>query len=142
LLGRELTAGSRYETLRKGRTALGLIATLVQWSFLALGFGIFLNESRSLLSDAHFTWGERQVMGIIAIVSLGGCGLGGWILGRIIRLAGELIDVLADGAEAALRTSEMIERHVIPSLLRIAAAAERTASERDETTPRPRPAKS
>jgi hypothetical protein len=142
LLGRELTAGSRYQALRKGRSALALIATLVQWSFVALGFGIFLNESRSLLSDAQFTWGERQVMGIIAVVSLGGCGFAGWVVGRLIRLAGELIDVLADGAEAATRTSEMLERHVIPSLLRIASATERAAIERDEPTIQQRPTKS
>jgi hypothetical protein len=135
LLGRDVKVGSRYERLR--------IATLVQWSALSIGIGIFLNESRSLLSDAQFTWGERQIMGMVAIVSLGGCGLAGWVLGRLIRLVGELVDVLADGAEAAVRTSEMIERHVIPSLLRIAAAAERTADERNEpVTARQRPAKS
>ncbi len=142
MLGRDCTAGSRYEALRRGRAVLGLIATLVQWLFIALGIGIFLNESRTLLSDAQFTWGERRVMGMIAIVSLGGCGFAGWVAGRIIRLAGELMDVLADGAEAALRTSEMVERHVIPSLLRIAAATERTANERDEPTIGQRPTKS
>ena len=60
----------RYDELRRGRRTLGLLAPLVQLGFLGLGLGIFLDQSRSLLSDAQFTWGERQVMGIIALLSL------------------------------------------------------------------------
>ena len=33
---------------------------------------------------------------------------------------------MADGAEAAVRTNELIERHVVPALARIASALERT----------------
>ncbi len=139
--GRESTTSTRYVALRKGRAALGLIATLVQWAFVSAGVGIFLNESRALVSDAQFTWGERQVMGLIAIVSLGGCGFAGWVLARLIRLTGELIEVLADAAEAAVRTTEMIERHVIPTLLRIAASTERAAAPYDDSASRQRPTK-
>jgi hypothetical protein len=116
---------NRYASLRRGRRTLGLLAPLVQVGFLALGVGIFLDQSRSLLSDSQFTWGERQVMGMIALLALGGCGFAGWAVARLIRVAAELIDVLADGADAACRTSELIERQVIPSLGRIAVALER-----------------
>ena len=64
----------RYDELRRGRRTLDLLAPLVQLGFLGLGLGIFLDQSRSLLSDVQFTWGERQVMGIIALLALGGCG--------------------------------------------------------------------
>jgi hypothetical protein len=107
-----------------------------------LGLGIFLDQARSLLSDAQFTWGERQVMGIIALLALGGCGFAGWVVSRLIRVSAELIDVLADGAEAAWHTSELIEREVIPTLGRIATALEQGQPERQRNEPpRHRPAK-
>jgi len=46
------------------------------------------------------------------------------------------MDVLADGAEAALRTNDLIERHVVPALARIASALER-----NEPAPAPAPAR-
>ncbi len=141
-MGRESPTALRYRDLRNGRKVLRLMAYLVQWSALSIGVGIFLNQSHSLLSDAQFTWGERQIIGITALVSLGGCGLLGWVLARLIRLIGELMDVLADGAEATVRTSEMLERNVLPTLLRVAAAAERTADAADPTPVGQRVAKS
>jgi hypothetical protein len=128
---------SRYEGLRKGRRTLALIAPLVQFGFVTLGLGIFLDQCRELVGDAQFTWGERRVMGIVALLALGGCGFTGWVVGRLIKVAAEVMDVLADGAEAALRTNDLIERHVVPALARIAAALERNepapAPARDRT---------
>ncbi len=129
----------RYEELRRGRRTLALLAPLVQLGFLGLGLTIFLEQSRSLLSDAQFTWGERQVMGIIALLALGGCGFAGWIAGRLIKVAAEIVDVLADGAESAWRTNELIEQHLIPTLARVARALEAKEPVRDQTTLRERP---
>jgi hypothetical protein len=127
---------SRYEGLRKGRRTLALLAPLVQFGFMTLGLGIFLDQCRELVSDTQFTWGERRVMGIVALLALGGCGFAGWVVGRLIKVAAEVIDVMADGAEAAVRTNELIERHVVPALARIASALERT-----EPAPGPGPAR-
>jgi hypothetical protein len=128
--------------LRKARRTLGLLAPLVQVGFLALGVGIFLDQARSLLSDTQFTWGERRVMGIIALLAFGGCGFAGWVVSCLIRVAAELIDVLADGAEAAWHTSESIDRQVVPALVRIAAALEQRQAEGSRPDPaRHRPAK-
>jgi hypothetical protein len=115
---------THYESLRRGRRTLKLITPLIQLAFLGLGLGIFLDQSRALLSDAQFTWGERRVMGIIALLALGGCGFAGWVVGRLIGVAAELLDVMADNAEAAGRTSDLIELHVVPTLSRIATALE------------------
>jgi hypothetical protein len=115
------------------------LAPLVQIGFLALGLGIFLDQSRSLLSDAQFTWGERQVMGIVALISLGGCGFAGWAAARLIKVAAELVDVLADGAEASARTNDLIEQHVIPALARAVRALEAKDLSRDGTTRVERP---
>ena len=112
---------------------------MIQLGFLALGLGIFLDQSRSLLSDAQFTWGERQVMGLIALLALGGCGFAGWVVGKIIKVAAELLTVLADDAEASWHTSELIERHVVPALGRIALALERMEASGERITKRERP---
>jgi hypothetical protein len=138
-MSRALIDRSRYEGLRNGRRTLGLLVPLVQVGFLALGFGIFLDQSRSLLSDAQYTWGERQVMGIIALLALGGCGFAGWVVGRLITVMAELLTVLADDAEASSRTSELIELHVVPALGRIASALERLENSGDRTAKRERP---
>jgi hypothetical protein len=131
--------GSRYQELRRGRRTLAILAPLVQFAFLTLGIGIFLDQSRSLLSDTHFTWGERNVMGIVALLALAGCGFAGWVSGRLIKIAAELVDVLADGAEASSRTNELIEQHVIPSLVRAVRALELTESPRERATQKERP---
>jgi len=110
--------------LRKGGKVLGRLALWVQLGFLIMGMGFFLNQARDLLSDAQFTWGERRVMGVIALVTLGGCGLAGWILGQLFRVSAQVIDVLADGAEAAWRAGDLIEQHLVPTLGRIALALE------------------
>jgi hypothetical protein len=119
-----------------------LLAPLVQVGFLGMGLAIFLDQSRSLLSDAQFTQGERSVMGVVALVALGGCGLAGWVVGRLIGIAAELFDAMADAAESSLRTTELIEGHVVPALLRIAAALESAPAARERVEPaRHRPAK-
>jgi hypothetical protein len=125
---------SRYPELRKGRRTLAVLAPLVQVGFLTLGLAIFLEQSRSLLSDAQFTWGERQVLGLVALLALGGCGFAGWIAGRLIKIAAEIVDVLADGAEAARRTNELLEQHVIPALVRASRALEVKESPRERSS--------
>ena len=64
----------QYTDLRRGRRTLRLLAPLVQLGFVGVGLAIFLDQSRSLLSDTQFTYGERSVMGIVALVALGGWG--------------------------------------------------------------------
>jgi hypothetical protein len=135
-------SSEQYTDLRRGRRTLRLLAPLVQLGFLGVGLAIFLDQSRSLLSDAQFTWGERSVMGIVALVALGGSVLGGWVVGRLIGIAAEMFDAMADAAESARRTTELIEGHVVPALLRIASALEHPPSGRERIEPaRQRPAK-
>ena len=61
----------RYDTLRRTGTTLARSASIVSFGIWALGLGQFFSQARELLSDAQFTWGERQVMAAIAAVLLG-----------------------------------------------------------------------
>ena len=75
-------------------------------------------------------------MGIVALLALGGCGFAGWAAGRLIRVAAELVDVLADTAEAAWRTTDLIEQRVVPALGRIVLALEARESSSERANPR------
>jgi hypothetical protein len=117
-----------YSAYRRGSKRLGRLALAVQVGCLLVGLALFLDQSRELISDAQFTWGERRVMAIVAVMTLGGCGLAGWILGQVLRLAGGVLDVLADSAESAARTNELIEQQLMPALGRIASVLEDRSS--------------
>jgi hypothetical protein len=119
---------SRNDSLRRGVKILGRLAWWVQAAFLILGLGLFLDQAGRLVSDAQFTWGERRVMGLIALIALGGCGLAGWILGQLFRICAGALEALADGTEAARRAGDLIEQHLVPTLGRIALALEERGS--------------
>jgi hypothetical protein len=122
-----------YESLRKSRVVLTRMAPLVRFGLFAVGVSLFLDQAKPLLSDAQFTWGERRVMGIVALVTVGGFGLAGWVAGRLLGTAAEMIDVIVDGVEAAGRTADLIELHMVPALNRLAGVLERSqASPRDD----------
>jgi hypothetical protein len=123
-------ATSRYRSLRSSRHALARLAPLVRFGLFAVGVSVFLDQVQPLLSEAQFTWGERRVMGVVALVTLGGFGLAGWVAGRLLWASAELIEVFVDGAEAAVRASYLIESQLVPALNRTAAALERSSGGR------------
>lgn len=100
------------------------MAPLVRLGLWGAGISVFLDQVGPMLSDAQFTWGERRIMGLVALLTIGGFGLGGWVAGRLMKAAAELIDLLIDGADAAWRTADLIELRMIPTLGRIANALE------------------
>jgi hypothetical protein len=131
-----ISESPRYTDLRRGGKVLHRLGWWVQLGFLFLGLGLFLDQARGLLSDAQFTTGERQVMGLIALITIGGCGLAGWVVGRLFRVSAGILDVLADSAEASWRTGDLIEQHLIPTLGRIALALEEHDDVTRGTSPR------
>jgi hypothetical protein len=104
------------------------MAPLVRFGLFAVGVSVFLDQVGGLFSDAQFTWGERRVMGIVGLITLGGFGLGGWVAGRLIKASAELIEVFIAAAEAAGRSADLIELHLVPTLGRIAVALERPSA--------------
>lgn len=119
-----MSDSTRYSSLRSGGQALARLAPWVRLGILGVGVTFFLDQVWDLVSDAQFTWGERRVMGIIALITLGGSGLVAWVAGRLVWITADLLDVLADSAEASWQTNELIEQHLIPTLGRIAGALE------------------
>ena len=133
-----LRTPDRYQTLRKTGRALGSLAPLVGLAIWAVGTSVFLDQSRELISDAQFTWGERRILAINAAVTIGGTLLAGLIVGRLLRAASDIIDLAADLSDSTRRGNELIERHVIPLLGRIAANSEtRSAASSTQAASRP-----
>jgi hypothetical protein len=124
----QVAGGSRYQSLRHSQRVLERMAPLVRFGLFAAGVSVFLDQAGGLFTDAQFTWGERRVMGIVGLITLGSFGLAGWVAGRLIKALADLIEVFIAGAEAAGRTSDLIELHLVPTLGRIAAALERPAA--------------
>jgi hypothetical protein len=121
----QVSGGSRYQALRHSQRVLERMAPIVRFGLFAVGVSVFLDQVGGLVSDAQFTWGERRVMGMVALITIGGFGLAGWVAGRLIKASADLIEVVIAGAESAGRTADLIELHVVPTLGRIAAALER-----------------
>jgi hypothetical protein len=119
---------SRYQSLRTSRLVFARMAPLVRFGLWGIGVAVFLDQIGPMLSDAQFTWGERRIMGIVALMTLGGFGLGGWVASRLLKASAELIDLLIDGADAAWRTADLIELRMIPTLGRIAGALEKPST--------------
>ena len=101
---------------------------MVRFAIMSVGLGMFLDQVRPLVSDAQFTWGERRVIGTVAIVTLGSAALAAWVVGSILRAVADLMEVLADGAEAAIRSSHLVETELVPALTRAAIAMENLAA--------------
>ncbi|MGE3819270.1 MAG: hypothetical protein AB7I30_07525 [Isosphaeraceae bacterium] len=120
--------GNRYRSLQASRVALARAAPIVRYGLFGVGLAVFLDQVRPLVSDGLFTWGERRVMGAVALFTLGGFALAGWVGGRLLRASAELIEVLTDAAEAVARTAEVVELHLVPDLRRSASALEALAA--------------
>jgi len=127
---------TRYATVRGGGRALAGLAPVARYGIAALGLVYFLEQAQGLMSDAQFTWAERRIMGLMAVGTVIGFGLAGWVVGRLLQVVAGLMDVLADGAEASWRTVDLMEMHVIPTLGRIAAALESAESPGSPASPR------
>lgn len=102
------------------------MAPFVRYGIWGVGVSVFLDQVGPMLSDAQFTWGERRIMGLVALITVVGFGLGGWIAGRLLKAFAEVIEVLVDGADATWRTADLLELRLIPTLGRIANALEVT----------------
>ncbi len=116
---------TRYEGLKRGRGTLRAVARLTMLACVMVGVSIFLDQASALLSDAQFTWGERRVMGLVGLVSLGGAFATGWAISRVILVFADVLDAFADAASAASRSAELIETELAPTLKRIALALEK-----------------
>lgn len=129
----------RYASIRTGAKALARLAPVVRLGAGIVGLGSFLSQARPLLSDAQFTRSERWIAASIALGTVVGFGLAGWVLGTLLKVASGLLVVLADQAEASWRAVDLLELHVIPALGRIVAGLDAAPAPASSPTAAPNP---
>jgi hypothetical protein len=115
---------ARYEPLRASGRTLARSAPWVRFGFVSIGLSMALDQLGPLLSDMQLTWAERRIAGVVGLTYLGGFGLAGWIAGKLLATSAGVIEAVADQSEAAARAVDLIERHAVPTLGRIALALE------------------
>jgi hypothetical protein len=115
---------ARYEPLRASGRTLARSAPWVRFGFVSIGLAMALDQLGPLVSDVQLTWAERRIAGLVGLTYLGGFGLAGWIAGKLLATSAGLIEAVADQSESAARAVDLIERHAVPTLGRIALALE------------------
>lgn len=118
---------ARYRSLSASRAAFARAAPVVRYGLFAVGLTVFLDRVGPLLSDGQFTWGERRVMGAVALVTLGGFAAAGWVAGALFRALAELVDVLTDAVDSVARAAHLLESRLAPDLRRSTEALEALA---------------
>ncbi len=118
---------ARYQPLRASGRTLARAAPWIRFGIVSVGASMALEQLGPLVSDMQLTWAERRIAGVVGLTYLGGFGLAGWVTGKLLGTSAGLIDAVADQAEAATRAVELIERHAVPTLGRIALALENLA---------------
>ena len=115
---------SRDPTLHDARKAIARMAPVVRYGLLTVGFAVALDRLRPLVSDGQFTWGERQVIGAVTLVIVGGFAVAAWAAARLLQAAAGLVGAVAEAAEAAARIGHLVETRLVPGMERAVAALE------------------
>ena len=129
----------RYENLRRARWFFRWLGPVLLWTFLLFGGAGFYWESNQLLTLTLST-SERVWAAVKALFYLGGATLLGFVLDRLLRAAGDVIDLLIAGETALQRTANSLERQLVPALQRLAQSLEaRPANNPHAAPPAPTP---
>ena len=125
-----------YRSLRKTGKTLRLFAPICRALLFLLGVALFLDKARSLLGTG-FGMGERVVLGTLALSYLGGFGLAGVLVHRILDAVGDLIEVWLDQTQAAQQTVAVLENELVPAIDRLAAVLDRAPRDGPGSAPPP-----
>ncbi len=138
-MSRTLIDRPRYEQLRQGRRTLGLLGSAGPAWIPGAGPGNLPGPVAIAVVGCAIHLGRASGDGLDRAPGAGRLRLRGLGRRQLIKVAAEFLTVLADDAEANWHTNELIERHVVPALGRIALALERLEASGERTTKRERP---
>jgi hypothetical protein len=116
---------SSYATLRRTRSVLRFVSPLVAGGMMLIGLSLFVGIAPELANPGYAT-SERMIRGVIGLGYLLGIPLAGVILGYVLRAGADLIDVWIDTEVAAEKTADLVERQLVPGVLRMCQLLEKT----------------
>lgn len=114
----------RYPTLRRTRTALRWLAPIASTTALVSGISMFAGVAPRLLSVGYGP-SERLIWALIGLGYLIGAPIVAFIFFFLLRAAADLIDLWIDNQVASEKTADLLERQLVPGILRICQVLER-----------------
>ncbi len=116
---------SRYPTLRRTRTALRVLAPIVSTTALLTGLTMFARVAPRLVS---LTFGvqERMILGAVGLGYLIGAPIVAFVCFFLLRAGADLIDLWIDQQIAAEKTADLVERQLVPGILRMCQLLEKS----------------
>lgn len=126
----------RYENLRRARWFFRRLGPVLLWTFLLFGGTGFYWESNQLLT-LNLSTSERVWAAVKALFYLGGATLLGLVLDRLLRAAGDVIDLLLAAETALQRTANAVEHQLVPAIQRLAKSLDNRAAAADPATAPP-----
>jgi hypothetical protein len=114
----------RYPTLRRTRSALRVLAPIASTTALLSGIGMFAGVAPRLISVGYGPM-ERFIWGVIGIGYLIGAPILAFILFFLFRAAADLIDLWIDLQVSGEKTADLMERQLVPAVLRICQLLEK-----------------
>jgi hypothetical protein len=115
----------RYPTLRRTRTALRVLAPILSATALLTGISMFAGVAPRLISVGYGPM-ERLIWAAIGLGYLIGAPIVAFALFFLLRAAADLIDLWVDGQVAAEKTADLVERQLVPGVLRMCQLLEKT----------------
>ena len=116
---------SRYPTLRRTRTALRVLAPIASTTALLTGISMFAGIAPRLISSTYGAY-ERMILAAIGLGYLIGAPIAAFVLFFLLRAGADLIDLWIDNEVAAEKTADLIERQLVPGMLRVCQLLEKS----------------
>jgi hypothetical protein len=131
---------SRYPTLRRTKLAIRIVRPVISFTLLAFGLTLFASQVLPRLWAAGFGIGERVVWAAIGLGYLVGFPIAAFVIFFLLGAAADLIDLWIDNEVAAEKTADLVERQLVPGVLRMCQLLEKTnESLASEVAARPQP---
>jgi len=116
---------SSYQTLRRTRTVLRALAPIASAIALLTGLTMFAGVAPRLISFG-FSTSERLILATVALGYLIGAPVVAFVLFFLLRAGADLIDLWIDQGVSAEKTANLMERQLVPGILRMCQLLEKT----------------
>lgn len=116
---------SRYPTLRRTRTTLRVLAPIASTTALLIGISMFAGVAPRMIYGAYGI-SERLILAAIGLGYLIGAPIAAFVLFFLLRAGADLVDLWIDNEVAAEKTADLVERQLVPGVLRVCQLLEKT----------------
>ena len=113
-----------YETLRRTGTLIRVLAPLAAATLAMLGVTLFVGVAPKLLNPGYGV-SERLIWGVVGLAYLMGLPFAGYVVFFFLRGLADMIELWINSTLAAEKTAQLMERQLVPGVLRMCQLLER-----------------